>query len=116
MTTLNGGYFLNRLPRFSQCSDPSSYEFKQFMPNSDGHIFIFHEDEIPALAACAGLKIKEIRLFTNPLTNGHVKLECILRMVPRVWIERIEHCTTRLLPAFIRRKVHTAMGVLFSRP
>jgi 2-polyprenyl-6-hydroxyphenyl methylase/3-demethylubiquinone-9 3-methyltransferase len=39
LTTPNGGYFLNRLPKFTDCGDPSQYESRQFQPNSDGHIF-----------------------------------------------------------------------------
>src|SRR6202035_2929981 len=45
LTTPNGGYFRNRLPRFSECPDPSVYESVHFKPNSDGHIFLLHPEE-----------------------------------------------------------------------
>src|SRR3954464_5143664 len=33
MTTPNGGFFKNRLPKFSDCPDPSAFESIQFKPN-----------------------------------------------------------------------------------
>ena len=41
MTTPNGAYFNNNLPRFSDHPDPAIFESEQFKPNSDGHIFCF---------------------------------------------------------------------------
>jgi 2-polyprenyl-3-methyl-5-hydroxy-6-metoxy-1,4-benzoquinol methylase len=43
MTSPNGAYFRNNLPKFSECSDPAIYEDLQFKPDSDGHIFLFHQ-------------------------------------------------------------------------
>ena len=37
MTTPNGAYFKNSLPKFSDCPDPSVHESVQFKPNADGH-------------------------------------------------------------------------------
>src|ERR1017187_8950178 len=73
MTTPNGAYFRNPLPKFSDCLDPSIYETIQFKPNSDGHIFLLHPDEVKSLASRAGLVVEEIALFNNPLTNGYMK-------------------------------------------
>lgn len=115
MTTPNGGYFLNRLPRFSDCADPSQFEAVQFKPNSDGHIFLLHEDEIRPLAERAGLKVKETRISTNFLTNGHLKTEAGLKLMPRLWVEMIEALTCAL-PGPLRRRLHTAMAVLLERP
>jgi 2-polyprenyl-6-hydroxyphenyl methylase/3-demethylubiquinone-9 3-methyltransferase len=72
-TTPNGEYFLNNLPRFSDCADPSQFESEQFKPNSDGHIFLLHLNEIEALAQQANFKVIENRLFTNPLTKWTFK-------------------------------------------
>src|SRR5262245_48119639 len=46
MTTPNGAYIRNTLPKFSDCPDPSAYESIQFKPNSDGHIFLLHTTEV----------------------------------------------------------------------
>ena len=46
MTTPNGGYFRNPLPRFSDHPDPSIFEAGQFKPNSDGHIFLLWADDL----------------------------------------------------------------------
>lgn len=115
MTTPNGGYFRNPLPKFSECADPSQFEAVQFKPNSDGHIFLLHVDEIPALAAKAGLKIEEIRICTNFLTNGHVKTESLLKVLPKRCVDCFESLTVHL-PWPVRKKLHTCMAVLFSRP
>ena len=39
LTTPNGAYFRNHLPRFSEYADPSVFESVQFKLNADGHIF-----------------------------------------------------------------------------
>ena len=110
MTTPNGAYIRNTLPKFSECPDPSLYEAVQFKPNSDGHIFLLHPEEIQLLASRAGLQIDQITLFTNPLTNGHMKMEILLRALPRGIINTIE-ATTQHLPFMIRRKLLIQMGV-----
>ncbi len=114
MTTPNGEYFRWRLPKFSECSDPSIYESKQFRPNSDGHIFLLHSDEIQGLAKGAGLKIISQHLFTNSLTNGHVGLHFILPYLPVRVVNSIEDFTHRL-PPFLQRRVHNTMAILFQR-
>ena len=114
MTTPNGGYFLNRLPRFSECADPSRYEATQFQPNGDGHIFLLHEDEIPAMAAGAELQIVELCLFANPLTCGHVKTKPLLQVLPSSWIGGCENAT-RLLWRPLQRKIQSGMAVLFRK-
>lgn len=115
MTTPNGGYFKNRLPKFSECPDPSHFESVQFKPNSDGHIFLLHEDEIAGLADKAGLKLEKLRLATNSLTHGHVKTEMILKLAPRWAIEAVETITQRL-PRFLGRRINSSITALFSKP
>jgi 2-polyprenyl-3-methyl-5-hydroxy-6-metoxy-1,4-benzoquinol methylase len=114
MTTPNGEYFRNTLPKFSECADPSQFESIQFAPNSDGHIFLLHLDEVDQLASHAGLSIVETRLFVNPLTNGHIKLENALKVMPRPWVEQIEGFTESL-PWGVQRKLHKGMAVLMQR-
>ena len=86
MTTPNGEYFKNSLPKFSQCVDPSQFEAIQFGPNSDDHIFLLHRDEVENLAYLADLQIDRMMLFNNPFTSGHLKLEFILKFVPNAFV------------------------------
>lgn len=114
MTTPNGGYFRNALPKFSDCADPAIYESVQFKPNVDGHIFLLHADEIEPLARSAGLSVDRISLFTNPLTVGHVKTEALLRVMPRAVVDAFE-TVTQALPAFLKRKALMQMAVRFQK-
>jgi 2-polyprenyl-6-hydroxyphenyl methylase/3-demethylubiquinone-9 3-methyltransferase len=114
MTTPNGGYFKNRLPKFSECADPTIFESVQFKPNSDGHIFLLHMDEIETLAKRAGLVVERIALFTNPLTAGHVKTETLLKVLPRGLME-IAESISRSLPSPLKKKALVQMGVRFRK-
>ena len=114
MTTPNGGYFKNTLPKFSECADPAVYESVQFKPNADGHIFLLHADEIEPLARRAGLSVDRISLFTNPLTTGHVKTEALLRFTPRAFVNAVEAATQKL-PAFLKKKALVQMAVRFRK-
>ncbi len=117
MTTPNGEYFVwkSQFPRFSDCPDPSQFEKQQFKPNSDGHIFLLHQDEIRALAAGAGLEVVEQSLFTNPLTNGHTGFHRILPFLPTGLVEALENFT-ECLPLAVQRRIHNGTGVLLRRP
>ena len=115
MTTPNGAYFRNPLPRFSDCPDPGVYDSVQFQPNSDGHIFLLHPDEIRPLAGRAGLEVEEITLFTNPLTHGHLKTRRLLDLLPRAVIN-IAEAATRQLPEPVGRRLLLQMAVRFRKP
>jgi 2-polyprenyl-3-methyl-5-hydroxy-6-metoxy-1,4-benzoquinol methylase len=115
LTTPNGAYFKNSLPKFSECADRSAYEPDQFKPGAEGHIFLLHPDEIHVLAKPAGLYIEAIELFTNPLTAGHMKSERLLRVLPRRWIEMCENATQHL-PASLKEKALVQMAVRFRKP
>jgi 2-polyprenyl-6-hydroxyphenyl methylase/3-demethylubiquinone-9 3-methyltransferase len=115
MTTPNGAYVRNRLPRFSACPDPSRYEAMQFGPNADGHIFLLHPDEIPALARGAGLTVERLDTFTTPLTAGHLKTGRALQRIPRSFVDGVERvCAT--LPLSLKRRLLIQMSVMFRRP
>ncbi len=114
LTTPNGSYFRNRRPKFSDCPDTSVFDAIQFKPDADGHIFLLHPDEIEPLAKKAGLIVRELRLFGNLLTNGHLKTDRLLRIVPLDWIERVEQWS-RGWPSALRHKVHTGIAVLLQR-
>lgn len=113
MSTPNGEYFQNSLPKFSECPDPSQFEKMQFQPNSDGHIFLLHLDEIELLAKQANLSIAECIVFNNPLTNGYLKLRTLFNFVPRTWIDTCERFTNNT-PLPTRKKLHNSIVVLFS--
>jgi 2-polyprenyl-3-methyl-5-hydroxy-6-metoxy-1,4-benzoquinol methylase len=114
MTTPNGGYFKNRLPKFSDCADPAVFESMQFKANADGHIFLLHADEIGPLARHAGLVVEKIVLFTSPLTAGHVKTEPLLKILPRRIVE-IAEGVSRSLPSGLKKKALVHMGVRFRK-
>jgi 2-polyprenyl-3-methyl-5-hydroxy-6-metoxy-1,4-benzoquinol methylase len=110
MTTPNGGYFRNSLPRFSDCSNPAVYEAVQFKPDADGHIFLLHLDEVYRLASSPGLRVDKSELFTNPLTNGHMKLGHALKVLPRSFVDLAEALTGRL-PTSITTRLMVQMAV-----
>jgi 2-polyprenyl-3-methyl-5-hydroxy-6-metoxy-1,4-benzoquinol methylase len=114
VTTPNGEYFRNGLPKFSDCPDPSQYESLQFKPDADGHIFLLHLDEIRQLAGRAGLSVEESVLTTNSLTNGHIKLHYLLKIIPKFLVDLLENLTQHM-PANIQRKIHTTTIVLLTR-
>lgn len=114
MTTPNGGYFKNRLPKFSECADPALFESMQFKPNADGHIFLLHVDEISPLASRAGLVVEKIVLFTNSLTAGHVKTESFLKILPGSLVRVIEH-VSQSLPLALKKKALVQMAVRFRK-
>lgn len=114
MTTPNGGYFKNSLPKFSECADPAIFESVQFKPNADGHIFLLHVEEIEPLARRAGLSIEKIVLFTNPLTAGHVKTEPLLGILPRGLVNFGER-VSQSLPFALKKKTLVQMGVRFRK-
>jgi 2-polyprenyl-6-hydroxyphenyl methylase/3-demethylubiquinone-9 3-methyltransferase len=115
MTTPNGAYFQNRLPKFSDFPDPSVFESAQFQPNADGHIFLLHPDEIEQLARAAGLEVVELSLFTNPLTAGYIKTEALLRVLPRAAIGAAEALGAKL-PRRVREKLLIHAAALFRVP
>lgn len=112
MTTPNGAYFMNTLPRFSDHPDPSVFESAQFQPNSDGHIFLLYEDEIRSLAAQAGLDVVDVETFANALTNGHMKTAGLLRVLPAGVVKGIERLTQRMP---FRSRQHTSLAVLLRK-
>lgn len=96
LTSPNGQYFRNSLPKFSDAEDPSVFEAVQFKPDADGHIFLIWREELQQFAAMAGLELAEFRHFSNPLTSGHVKLSPLLRMLPGSLVRGLERLTQAL--------------------
>jgi 2-polyprenyl-6-hydroxyphenyl methylase/3-demethylubiquinone-9 3-methyltransferase len=115
MTTPNGEYFANRLPKFSECADPSKFEAEQFKPDGDGHIFLLHREEVPPLASGAGLEILSTELFTSFLAAGRLRTEFFLRATSPQLLHRIEQLCAGL-PMSIAARVFTQMAVCFRKP
>jgi 2-polyprenyl-6-hydroxyphenyl methylase/3-demethylubiquinone-9 3-methyltransferase len=114
MTTPNGRYFRNRLPKFSDCPDPAMYESVQFKPDADGHIFLLHPEEIAALGRSSGLDVDALMLFTNPLTQGHLKTERLLRVLPAAIVDAVEQATRRM-PRGLRERCLFQVAARFRR-
>jgi 2-polyprenyl-6-hydroxyphenyl methylase/3-demethylubiquinone-9 3-methyltransferase len=112
LTTPNGAYFRNPLPRFSEHPDPSVFESAQFQPDSDGHIFLLHEDEVRSLAKTCGLDVIDVDIFANALTNGHLKTGALLPALPPALVRSIERLTQRLP---FRSRQHTSLAVLLRK-
>jgi len=114
MTTPNGAYFRNNLPKFSDCADPSVYESIQFKPNADGHIFLLHPEEVAILGERAGLELVTLLLCINPLSAGHVKTAPLLSVLPMSIVRGLEQVSQRLSPP-IRRKLLCQMAAVYRK-
>lgn len=114
MSTPNGGYFRNALPKFSDCPDPSEFESKQFEPNSDGHIFLLWPEEVKWLAEESGLILEKHVLFSNSLTAGHIKLEYLLKILPKALVDFIEESLQKL-PSGFKKKLMTGSASRFKK-
>lgn len=115
LTTPNGAYFRNTLPRFSDCENPEAFEDIQFQPNSDGHIFLMWPDELETLAEDAGLKIDRLGLFTNPLTNGHLKTSGLLKVLPQSIVQGME-AVMGCIPSGLTKRLMVHAGARYQRP
>ena len=114
MTSPNGEFFRNKLPKFTECANPSTYEKVQFKPNADGHIFLLHLDEIEQFAKRLKLEVVELKLISNPLTSGFIKLGPLLKFLPKKMIFAFER-VMQALPLFIKKKLMVCTCVVFRR-
>jgi 2-polyprenyl-3-methyl-5-hydroxy-6-metoxy-1,4-benzoquinol methylase len=114
LTTPNGEYFRNPLPKFTDCPDPSQFEAVQFRPDGDGHIFLLHASELAMLAELADLKVLHTVFFNNTLTSGGLMTRKLLPFVPVRAVERLETLTAGS-PSFATRRLNTAMAATLRR-
>ncbi len=114
ITTPNGAYFRNKLPRFSACPDPSVYEAHQFGPNSDDHVFLLHEDELRRFARQHGWRVIAVQIFTSFLLNGHIGTGRVLPLIPARSVRSADAALQRL-PAGLRARMNTEMAALLQR-
>jgi 2-polyprenyl-6-hydroxyphenyl methylase/3-demethylubiquinone-9 3-methyltransferase len=115
MTTPNGAHLMNRLPRFSDCADPSVFEAMQFQPNGDGHVFLLWPDEVEALGQKAGLKMEAHTVFTTPWANGRHKTEWVLKRLPVKMIDWLEVLADKL-PEKVREKLMIHAATRYRKP
>jgi len=59
--------------------------------------------------------VEELVTFTNPRTAGHVKLEALLRALPRTVVSAVESFT-RKPPRFLKLGISTAIGARLRVP
>lgn len=115
MTTPNGAYCINNLPRFSDCKNPEVFESVQFKPNSDGHIFLLWPDEVVSLAEKAGLIVEKVSHFTTPLSGGHLKLRWVLPWLPKAIVQGMDRCIS-VLPARLNQRLFAQTAARYRRP
>jgi 2-polyprenyl-3-methyl-5-hydroxy-6-metoxy-1,4-benzoquinol methylase len=115
LTTPNGALFSNRLPRFSDCPDPSVFESGQFKPNSDGHIFLLYPDELAAIGVRLGLELRRLELFTSFVLAGHHKTWLLHRILPAGLLRGVDRWVLGLGPA-VRRRSAVQLACWFTKP
>jgi 2-polyprenyl-3-methyl-5-hydroxy-6-metoxy-1,4-benzoquinol methylase len=97
LSTPHGGYVRTGLPTFAQVHDHVALESQQFQPGSEGHLFLFTNDELIALAAAAGLDVVEMTNFTSPVFSSARGLAArSLRFVPRRVADAINGAVERM--------------------
>jgi 2-polyprenyl-3-methyl-5-hydroxy-6-metoxy-1,4-benzoquinol methylase len=74
VTTPNGAYIRNSLPRFRELGDPHNWEHLQFTADGDGHFFAYTAYELRELFQAANFSEIRTRFFESPFINGHMKL------------------------------------------
>ena len=114
ISTPLGSYFKNNLPKFTEFENPEIFEKDQFKPNSDGHIFLIHLNEMAQLSKMAGLEIVSSKFYTNPLTRGHMGLGNLLKILPKRFVFALDSITQKL-PISIAKKIHTNFAVLLKK-
>jgi 2-polyprenyl-6-hydroxyphenyl methylase/3-demethylubiquinone-9 3-methyltransferase len=115
LTTPNGAFAFNRLPKFSDCPDPTIFENVQFGPNSGDHIFLLHPDELLSFAAAANLTVEELNVHTTPLTAGQLKMRHLIPLVGERRILRLE-AWARALPFAVKARIMVHMSAVFRKP
>ncbi|HMC86672.1 MAG TPA: methyltransferase domain-containing protein [Chitinophagaceae bacterium] len=114
ISTPLGSYFKNKLPKFTEFENPEIFEKDQFKPNSDGHIFLIHLNEMLELSKKAGLEVVSKIIYTNPITNGHMGLKFLLKILPKHLVFKLDALTQKL-PLTISKRIHTNFAVLLKK-
>ncbi len=115
VSTPLGTYFKNKLPKFTEYANPENFESIQFGPNGNDHIFLIHPHEMIELSGKAGLEVVSMQHYSNFLTHGHVKLNPMLKYLPKKMVFSIDRMT-RKLPRSLSLKIHTNFATLMQKP
>lgn len=115
ITTPNGRFLRNPLPRFSDFADPSVFEAGQFKPDADGHIFLLHPDELEPLGRAAGLELVRVSQSTSVLVRGWMGTGALTRRLPEPLIAALDGAVVRG-PAAVRDRLTTQLAAVFRRP
>jgi 2-polyprenyl-6-hydroxyphenyl methylase/3-demethylubiquinone-9 3-methyltransferase len=108
VTTPNGEYFRNSLPRFAEIGDPARYDGMQHSADADGHFFAYWGDELAGLFVAAGLHDPEVRYFETPWISGHAKARYLHPWLPVALLRALDRITLRV-PILGRRAAHQLM-------
>ena len=106
VTTPNGEYFRNSLPRFSEIGDPAVHEHAQFSADADGHFFAYVAEELSGVFRDAGLKNVAVSFFESPWISGHVKIRYLHSWMPVSVLRTLDRLSLRLpvMPKIVRLK------------
>jgi 2-polyprenyl-3-methyl-5-hydroxy-6-metoxy-1,4-benzoquinol methylase len=114
LTTPNGSHFRNKLPTFAEVDDVSELESRQFMPDADGHLFLFTPQELSELVGAAGMQIEQLNCWGSPMISGH----CGFRFIAGTGMVRAayqaERFVQRLSPGK-RAHLCTALSAILHR-
>ena len=114
LTTPNGGYFRNQLPKFSDCADPSIFDDRQnLVQMAPITSFYCTSRNFASLPPKAGWRVEELHLYAF-LLNGHCRTEPLLRILPGA-IGGVDALLQRL-PRVWRRRLDVGLAAVLSRP
>jgi 2-polyprenyl-6-hydroxyphenyl methylase/3-demethylubiquinone-9 3-methyltransferase len=115
LTTPNGSYFRNKLPTYSEISDFTELESRQFMPDADGHLFLLTPQELSNLASVVGLNVERLNAWGTPLLSGHVGLRYISN---RFFVKATygAELLMQRLPLVMRERLCVALSTILQLP
>jgi 2-polyprenyl-6-hydroxyphenyl methylase/3-demethylubiquinone-9 3-methyltransferase len=114
LTTPNGSYVRNKLPTYTQISNPAQLEHVQFKPDADGHLFLLTPVELIDMAEAAGLEVEYLVVWGSPLLNGGVglrRISCPYMIGIAYRVEQLLQC----MPTFVRQKSCAALSAVLRR-
>jgi 2-polyprenyl-3-methyl-5-hydroxy-6-metoxy-1,4-benzoquinol methylase len=114
LTTPNGSHFRNKLPTYSQVADFSELEARQFMPDADGHLFLFTPQELSEVVSAAGLRIEQLNCWGSPMLSGHGGLRFLAAPAMARAAYQAEQYAQRL-SAGMRAYICTALTAILQR-
>jgi 2-polyprenyl-3-methyl-5-hydroxy-6-metoxy-1,4-benzoquinol methylase len=108
VTTPNGEYFKNTLPRFSEIGDPAAFKNMQFSADADGHFFAYSAEELVGVFRDAGLRNISVEYFETPWISGHVKIRYLHSWMPVAVLRALDRLMLRF-PLAGRHLAHHLM-------